>query len=230
MTFNSYLEDVFIVIPAKDEARFIHRVLQTAVGLGFRNIVIVNDNSSDDTKNIGLAFGDAVKVLDHVINLGPGAATKTGIDYALSQGANFIATIDADYQHNPKDLIPLIKCIKSQNLDLVIGSRFMKRNSIPISRVMMNFFGNLVNYFISGLVITDSQSGMKVMSRRFAENLEITYNGFEFCIEIIKNASITKSNVYEYPIDVSYSKETMAKGQSFGSGVSMLGRLFNPFR
>ena len=88
----------------------------------------------------------------------------------------------------------------------------------------------MVNYFVTGLVISDSQSGMKVMSRRFAENLTITYNGFEFCIEIIKNAKINKSNVYEYPIDVLYTKETMAKGQNVFTGFEMVGKLFNPFR
>jgi len=90
--------------------------------------------------------------------------------------------------------------------------------------------GNIVNFFVTGLVISDSQSGMKVMSRRFAENLTITYNGYEFCIEIIKNAKINKSNVYEYPINVLYTEETMAKGQNMSTGFSMVGRLFNPFR
>ena len=165
-----------------------------------------------------------------MINLGAGAATKTGIDYAVSQGAKYVATIDADFQHNPKDLIPLIKCIEKQEVDLVIGSRFLKRNGVPFSRILFNMLGNVVNYFVTGLVISDSQSGMKVMSRRFAENLTITYNGYEFCIEIIKNAKINRSNVYEYPINVLYTEETMAKGQNIFTGFEMVGKLFNPFR
>ncbi len=230
MSGSSLYSDVYVVIPAKDEEKLIRPVLETSIALGIENIVIVNDNSQDYTKEVALSYGDKIKVLDHVINLGAGAATKTGIDYALEQGAKYIATIDADFQHNPKDLIPLIKCIKSQDVDLVIGSRFMKKNSVPLSRIVLNFIGNIVNFFVTGLVITDSQSGMKVMSRRFAENLEITYNGYEFCIEIIKNASINKSSIYEYPIDVLYSKETMKKGQSIGNGFEMVGKLMNPFR
>ena len=190
--FQTPLDKIYIVIPAKDEERFIRPVIETTLALGFKNVVIVNDNSSDQTKEVALSYGDNITVLDHVINLGAGAATKTGIDYAVAKGATYIATIDADYQHNPKDLIPLIKCIEKQEVDLVIGSRFLKRNGVPLSRLFFNLIGNVVNYFVTGLVISDSQSGMKVMSRRFAENLTITYNGFEFCIEIIKNAKINK--------------------------------------
>jgi len=228
--FRTDIHKIFIVIPAKDEERFIRPVIETTLALGFKNIILVNDNSSDATKEIALSYGQHVKVLDHLINLGAGAATKTGIDYAISKGAEYIATIDADFQHNPKDLIPLIKCIENQEVDLVIGSRFLKKNGVPLSRLVFNLLGNVVNFFVTGLVITDSQSGMKVMSRRFAENLEITFNGYEFCIEIIKNAKINKSKVYEYPIDVIYTEETMKKGQNLYTGIEMVGKLFNPFR
>lgn len=228
--FQTPFSDIFIVIPAKDEERFIKPVIETTLALGFQNVILVNDNSSDNTKKIALSYGKNIKVLDHMINLGAGGATKTGIDYALTQGAKYIATIDADFQHNPKDLIPLIKCIENKKVDLVIGSRFLKKNGVPLTRMVFNFLGNIVNFFVTGLVISDSQSGMKVMSRRFAENLEITFNGYEFCIEIIKNAKINKSNVYEYPIDVMYSKETMKKGQNIYTGFEMVGKLFNPFR
>jgi hypothetical protein len=138
--------------------------------------------------------------------------------------------MDADHQHNPEDLIPLMNCIESQKVDLVIGSRFMKKNSIPVSRILFNIVGNIINFFVTGLVISDSQSGMKIMSKRFAENLSITYNGYEFCIEIIKNAKINKSDVFEYPIDVTYTRETMEKGQNLFTGVGMLGKLMNPFK
>lgn len=228
--FETPVSEIFIVIPAKDEERFIRPVIETTLALGFQNIILVNDNSSDSTKNIALSYGEHITVLDHVINLGAGAATKTGIDYAVKKGATYVATIDADFQHNPKDLIPLIQCIEEKKMDLVIGSRFLKKNGVPLTRMFFNFLGNIVNFFVTGLVISDSQSGMKVMSRRFAENLNITYNGFEFCIEIIKNAKINRSNVYEYPIDVMYSKETMEKGQNVFTGFGMVGKLFNPFR
>ncbi|NNE27079.1 MAG: glycosyltransferase family 2 protein [Saprospiraceae bacterium] len=228
--FKTPIEKVFVVIPAKDEAKFISHVVKRTLQVGFKNIVVVNDSSTDDTKALAKSIDESIVVLDHIINLGAGAATKTGIDYAVARGAHLVATIDADYQHNPNDLIPLIQAIEAKEVDLVIGSRFLKKNKIPVSRIFFNFLGNIVNFFITGLVITDSQSGMKVMSRRFAENLTITYNGYEFCIEIIKNAKINRNSVYEYPIDVRYSKETMQKGQNIYTGFNMLGKFLNPFK
>ena len=228
--FKTDIDKIFIVIPAKDEEKFIRSVIEETLRLGFKNLVVVNDNSNDKTKEIVRSIDENIVVLDHLINLGAGASTKTGIDYAVSRGAEYVATIDADYQHTPKDLIPLIHCIEAKEVDLVIGSRFLKKNKIPFSRIFFNLFGNITNFFVTGLVITDSQSGMKVMSRRFAENLTITYNGYEFCIEIIKNAKITRSSIYEYPIDVKYSKETMEKGQNIYTGFGMLGKLLNPFK
>jgi len=225
-----HYDNTFIVIPAKDEERFIRGLIEKLVSLGFYNIVLVNDCSRDRTKSIAIATYPDITIIDHIINLGPGGATQTGIDYALTRGAELICTIDADHQHNPVDLIALIDCIEERDVDLVIGSRFKKKNNIPVSRMFFNFVGNIINFFVTGLVITDSQSGLKVMSRRFAESLTITFNGFEFCIEIIKNAQINKSKIYEYPIDVKYTKETMDKGQSMNSGFEMLARLFNPFR
>lgn len=228
--FQTDINKIFIVIPAKDEEKFIKSVLEETLALGFKNIVVVNDSSSDDTKAIAKSISPNIVVLDHLINLGAGASTKTGIDYAVKKGAKYVATIDADFQHTPKDLIPLIQCIESKNVDLVIGSRFLKKNKIPFSRMFFNLIGNITNFFVTGLVITDSQSGMKVMSRRFADNLTITFNGYEFCIEIIKNAKITKASIYEYPIDVKYSKETMEKGQNIYTGFGMIGKLLNPFK
>lgn len=230
MNFKTDPSKIFIIIPAKDEERFIGKVVEATLNLGFHNIVVINDNSSDNTKKIVKSISEDIVVLDHIINMGVGAATKTGIDYALNNGAEYIATMDADHQHNPEDLIPLMNCIENEKVDLVIGSRFMKKNSIPVSRILFNIVGNIINFFVTGLVISDSQSGMKIMSKRFAENLSITYNGYEFCIEIIKNAKINKSDVFEYPIDVTYTRETMEKGQNLFTGVGMLGKLMNPFK
>jgi hypothetical protein len=111
----------------------------------------------------------------------------------------------------------------------MIGSRFLKKNEIPLSRRFYNFAGNLISYLVTGLYVTDSQSGFKIMTRRFAEKLEIDYNGFEFCIDIIKKANMNRFKVAESPVSVIYTEDTMAKGQSFREGLMMLGRLFNPF-
>ena len=92
-----------------------------------------------------------------------------------------------------------------------------------------NKIGNIISFIVTGLYVTDSQSGFKIMTRRFAEKLNIDYNGFEFCIDIIKKAQMNRFLVAEAPVSVVYTKDTLSKGQSFKEGLMMLGRLFNPF-
>ena len=222
------LNDVTVVIPAYNEGSRIQRVIQKLRMIGFPNIVVVNDGSRDNTAEV-VEREQGVRLINHIVNLGPGASTMTGIKYALTKGAKYIATIDADFQSDPSDLLKLVKSIAQKNVELLIGSRFLTKNDIPVSRLIYNFFGNLVSFFKTGLLVTDSQSGLKVMRRSFAEKLYIDYNGFEFCIDIIKKAKLNGASISEEPIGVRYTKDTMSKGQNFQEGLMMLGKLLNPF-
>jgi len=222
------LDKLFIVVPAKNEQNRIGKVLDTLQELGFKNVVVVNDGSDDDTCTIAKSYSN-VTLLTHVINLGPGASTLTGIKHAVSKNAEYVLTIDADNQHNPNDIAPLVETLISNEADMAIGSRFLKTNNIPFLRIFYNKFGNIISFLLTGMYLTDSQSGMKVMNRKFASELNIDFNGFEFCIEIIKNASELNAKVVEYPIDVSYTTDTLNKGQNLSNGFSMLAKLFSPF-
>lgn len=226
---NFDLNRLFVVLPALNEGNRIAGVIDKLHSFGFKNIVVVNDGSTDHTSSV-IPEVEGVYELKHIVNLGPGASTMTGIRFALLKKAQYIATIDADHQSDPKDLLSLIKAMEHDSqIDLLIGSRFLQENRIPASRRFYNKIGNIISFLVTGLYVTDSQSGFKIMTRRFAEKLEIDYNGFEFCIDIIKKANMYKFKVAEAPVSVIYTKDTMAKGQSFKEGLMMLGRLFNPF-
>lgn len=219
---------VFVIIPAKDEASRITQVISKTLDEGFSNIVVVDDGSRDKTSTIASSFRD-VTVLRHWINLGPGASTSTGIKYAIKHGAEIVVTIDADNQHDPEDIYRLVEELYNYDYDMVLGSRFLKNNDIPKSRIFYNKIGNLVSYFVTGIYLTDSQSGIKALSRNFCKFLEIKHNGFEFCIEIIKQAKIFDAKIKEIPVNVTYTKDTMQKGQNLLSGFTMVARLLKPF-
>lgn len=221
-------KNIYVVIPAKDESRYIQSLISQIKTLGFNNIIVVNDQSRDETMSLAEKFPKVV-VLDHVINLGPGAATQTGIAYAVSKNAHIILTIDADLQHNPKDLVRLTKHLIDTQSDLVIGSRFLQKNSIPVTRIFYNKVGNIISFVLTGKMLSDSQSGLKAISNRLALELDLNYDGFEFCMEIIKQANATNAKISELPVDVRYTKETRSKGQNLMSGLNMISRILSPF-
>jgi len=221
-------DTVYIIIPAKNEGTRIHKVLSQVIHFGYNNIIVVNDGSTDDTADIARSHGAIV--LDHVINLGAGAATQTGIEFALEMGAEIVVTMDADQQHFPSDIDGLVNTLRNKEADMVIGSRFMKDdNDIPPLRVLYNKIGNVVTYFFTGVAVSDSQSGMKAICAKYAKKSKLSSNGFEFCVEMIKNIKINNASVIERPIQVIYTKETLDKGQNLATGFKMLGKLMRFF-
>jgi len=217
-------DNVYIVIPAKDEAGRIGGVLHQILDNGYSNIVVVNDGSKDKTADVSKSFG--VTVLDHLINLGAGAATQTGIEYAIARNAEIIVTIDADHQHMPYDIDRLVEALHKKQADIVIGSRFLnKDNCIPSTRILYNKIANIITYLVTGILVTDSQSGMKAFTARFAEKSKLNFNGFEFSVEMIRNIKVSNARFEEVPIKVIYTKDTLSKGQNLLTGIKMLRKI-----
>ncbi|MFK7936926.1 MAG: glycosyltransferase family 2 protein [Saprospiraceae bacterium] len=219
---------VYIVIPAKDEATRIGKVIRDAFHFGYNNVVVVNDGSSDKTRQVAETAG--ATVLNHVINLGAGAATQTGIEYAIEEGADIIVTMDADNQHYSSDIDCLVNTVVNEKVDVVIGSRFLnKENEIPGHRRIYNRIGNWMTGVLFGLFVTDSQSGMKAFTADFARQAELRFNGYEFCTEFIRLISENQATYREVPIKVLYTEETLAKGQSLQNGFKMAVNLLRYF-
>ncbi len=220
--------DVYIIIPAKDEGTRIGKVISKVQEEGFHNIIVVNDGSSDNTKAVATTLG--ATVLTHYVCLGAGAATQTGMDYAVRKKAKIVVTIDGDDQHCPTDIRALVQKMRDDKLDVVIGSRFLnKDNEVPFVRIFFNKVGNLVTGILTGLFVTDSQSGFKAMHARFVKKSKINLNGYEFCTEIINLIKLNKASFAEVPIKVRYTKESREKGQNFFNGVKMVGTLIKHF-
>ncbi len=222
------MEDIYIVVPAKNEGARVAKVVQSIIEEGYHNVVVVDDGSDDDTALHAQKSGAIV--LKHLVNLGAGAATQTGIEYALVKGANTIVTMDGDAQHFASDIPKLVQHLNDRNLDLVIGSRFLDpNNQIPTDRIVVNKLANLFSGIITGLFVTDSQSGMKAMHANLASKMHFTFDGYEFCTEILKIAHHEKARFDEIPIQVKYSEELSGKGQSWRNVGQMVFRLLKYF-
>jgi len=221
-------DQVYIVIPAKDEGTRIEQVVRGVLEQGYDNIIVVNDGSQDHTgRQAKMAGAD---VVSHMVNLGAGAATKTGIECALEKGADYIVTLDGDGQHYPEDIPRLLEVLMAQDLDVVLGSRFKHPdNAIPRSRLILNRLGNALTALITGLWVSDSQSGMKAFRAEFGKKLDFQFSGYEFCTEFIHLVRHHRATYEEVPIRVHYSEETMTKGQSVRNGFQMVLKFIREF-
>lgn len=219
----NWAKSVWIVIPAYNEALRIRQVIENCQKRGFSQIVVTDDCSTDDT--FALAKSTGAVVLHHSINRGAGAATKTGIDYALSQNVDYIVTIDADGQHDPAEIEKLIEKAEKLKKDVIIGSRLIDSKGMPLIRLLYNRIGSLITYLLYGIYVRDSQSGFKVFSKNAAQKIKIKFDRFEFCSEVLYEIRRNRLSFCEIPISVIYTKESLAKGQSFQNGVKMVYRM-----
>lgn len=217
------LNQLWVIIPAYNESTRIKKVLNNLKQNGFRNVVVIDDGSTDNTKEVAKSI-PGIYLVSHSINMGAGAATKTGLDFAKQKNAEYAITIDADGQHSPTDIFKLLKYAKKY--DLVIGSRMIGKNlkNMPKTRILFNKIGSLVTFLYYRVYVHDSQSGFKLFSKKAINNIQITFNGFEFCSEMIGEIKRNDLTFKEVPIRIIYSKDTLEKehGQSFLKGVKMV--------
>ena len=202
---------IWVVIPAYNEEKMIGKVVDSLKRENLKNIIVVNDGSKDKTAKVAKAYG--AKVYSHIINRGLGGALNTGISAALLNGANIIATCDADGQHAPADLKRAINIVNKKNVDVVIGSRLLDSRGMPFFRKIGNFGLNIITYILFGVYSTDTQSGLRVFSRKAAEKINIKTSKMEVSSEIIREIGKNKLKLKEIPIKAIYTDYSMKKGQ-----------------
>lgn len=165
-----------VIIPAYNEAESILTTVQDVLdhAPGF-DYVVVNDCSRDDT--IRICREHHLNVLDLPINLGIGGAIQTGYRYALECGYDMAVQFDGDGQHDAQYLQLLADKLESEQLDMVIGSRFIENKgfqSTGLRRFGIQFFKGLIK-LLYGETITDATSGMRLCNRRVLEQFSQNY-------------------------------------------------------
>ncbi len=201
---------IFIVIAAYNEGKSIARVISGLKKAGYKDIVIVDDGSKDDTYSTIKKSG--VHALHHVVNRGQGAALKTGIDYALKAGADIIVTFDADGQHRVEDISSMIRPIVKKQCDATIGSRFLKRTNMPFLRRITLKMGVFIMWLFYGVKMTDAHNGFRALSRDAAKKIEITSDRMEHASQIIEEIHKKKIKYMEMPVTIKYTDYSMNKG------------------
>lgn len=217
---------MYIVIPAYNEEKVIQDVIREIQAAGYKNIIVVDDGSADQTYEKARAMPGVV-ALKHLINRGKGAATKTGIEAAKMLGAGIIVTLDGDGQHNPEDIARLIDPIRNNHCDVVLGTRLIDPRGMPRHKILANWIGNAVTWYFYGLWVSDSQSGFRAYSRHASELINTKTDRYEYDSEVIREIYLYKLKYKEVPIEVRYTAYSMGKihKQSLTNGLKTLHKI-----
>ena len=217
-------DSVLILLPVFNEGRVISSVIQSIQKEGWKNILVVDDGSSDNTYKEASATG--VKALRHILNRGKGAAIKTGLEAAKKLDFDIVVTLDGDGQHNPKDIKNMVEQIKKR-YDVVLGIRDFKKRHIPRYKAFANYLGNVFTWIFYGLWVNDSQSGFRAYNKKALHLIQTNNDRYEFESEIVREIARHHLKWMEKIVDVRYSDYDQNKKnkQSLGSAVTTIIRL-----
>ena len=218
----SGFSDTWLIVPCYNEGTVIFDVL-THARETFPNIVGVNDGSADDSAAQIRAAG--AHLVDHPVNLGQGAAIQTGVEYARKQpGAQYFVTFDADGQHQVKDVVRMIERLRTEPLDIIVGTRFAGQDNSQVPWIKRAVLKTVVMLSprTKKLGLTDAHNGLRAFNRRVAEEMNIRMNGMSHASEIVSMIDKHGWRVDEEPVDILYTEYSMSKGQSLINGVNIL--------
>lgn len=212
--------NVWVVVAGYNEGRVIGDVVRGLVAR-WPNVVVVDDGSRDNTADE--AFRAGATVLSHPTNLGQGAALATGIGYALKRGADYIATFDADGQHQVGDIAKLLAALQTHGADIAIGSRFLgDAQSMPWARKVVLKMAVIFTWIVTGQRMTDAHNGLRLFSAHAARTIRITQNRMAHASEIIERIAQNKLKLVEVPVTLLYTEYSLSKGQPLSNSVNIV--------
>lgn len=204
-------KDKLVIIPTFNEIENINEIIATVMGLpGEFDLLIVDDGSPDGTgmavKTLQETYKDRLHLIERQGKLGLGTAYITGFKYAIESGYEYIFEMDADFSHNPEDLIKLYAACADDGFDMAIGSRYVSGINVvnwPMGRVLMSYGASIYVKLITGLPISDSTAGFKCYTRKVLKTIDpstIRFVGYAFQIEMKFTAWKYGFKIKEVPI------------------------------
>ncbi|MEX0884310.1 MAG: polyprenol monophosphomannose synthase [Cyclobacteriaceae bacterium] len=199
------------IIPTYNEKENIADIISEIMQLEeVFDVLIIDDQSPDGTADIvekhQLIWPGRLHLIQRKGKLGLGTAYLEGFEYALKKGYEYIFEMDADFSHNPKDLVRLFRTCKNEAYDMVIGSRYISGVNVvnwPMGRVLMSFFASKYVQFITRIPIKDTTAGFICYHRKVLEGMDlkkIKFIGYAFQIEMKFTAWKLGYRIKEIPI------------------------------
>lgn len=210
---------IFVVMAAYNEAKAIRPVVDSLLA-SQHYVVVVDDASTDGT--VEALKGLPVFLLRHCANRGQGAALQTGIQFALSRGAEIIVTFDADGQHKVEEIPRMIAPILAGQCEVTLGSRFLgQAEGIPPVRRLVLKAGVLFTRVFSRLDVTDIHNGLRALSARAAASIHLQMDRMAHASEILDQIRQSGLSYREVPVTIRYTSYSIAKGQSSWNAIKI---------
>ena len=202
--------DSVVLIPTYNEKENISKIIDAVLGLEHQfDILVIDDNSPDGTAAIVediMTREPRVHILKRAGKQGLGTAYIAGFKWAIEQKYEYIIEMDADFSHNPKDLIPLRAACAEEGADVSIGSRYITGVNVvnwPMGRVLMSYYASMYVRIVTGMSVRDTTAGFVCYRRKVLETIEldkIQFKGYAFQIEMKFTAFKFGFKIKEVPI------------------------------
>jgi glycosyltransferase involved in cell wall biosynthesis len=204
--------DVWVIVRCFNEASVVGDVIRQ-LRTSFPNVVGVDDGSTDASATEIWEAG--ASLVRHPINLGAGAALQTGLQYALlDRRAKYFLCFDADGQHRPEDAAAMAERIRSEDIDILLGSRFLgSAAGMPAGRKTLLKLARMFERLNSGTRLTDAHNGLRVFSRSFASQINLTMSDMAYASELLTLIARSGLEYAEHPVTIQYTEYSKHKGQ-----------------
>jgi len=213
---------IFVVVPLFNEEKHIVSVLKD-VSKYKLPIIVIDDGSKDHSKlKVQNSKIKSVELLTHKVNLGKGAAMKTGADHAFSHGADAIVLMDSDGQHDAMDLSKFIEALKSGDYGVVFGSRNYSYG-VPLVRFLGNKFASVVMSMFFRTYVSDVVCGFKGITKEAYKKIKWDSAGYGVEAEIVARVGRTGVSHCEIPIKTIYHDKV--KGVTILDAIGILGEV-----
>ena len=205
------MNDGVVIIPTYNEKENIENIIRAVFGLPKNfHVLVIDDGSPDGTANIVKSlqneFDGRLHIVERQGKQGLGTAYITGFKWAIDNKYDYIFEMDADFSHNPDDLVKLHKACAEEGGDVAIGSRYVSGVNVvnwPMGRVLMSYFASKYVRLVTGLDVADTTAGFVCYRRQVLETIgldEIRFKGYAFQIEMKFTAFKCGFVIKEVPI------------------------------
>ena len=201
-----------VIIPTYNEKENVENIIRAVMSLpiGF-HVLIIDDGSPDGTADIVKrlqteTYKDSLFLIERAGKLGLGTAYITGFKWAIEHEYDYVFEMDADFSHNPQDLLKLYDACANEGADVAVGSRYITGVNVvnwPMGRVLMSYCASIYVRMVLGVDIRDTTAGFVCYRRQVLETIEldkIRFKGYAFQIEMKFTAHQCGFTIREVPI------------------------------